>query len=691
MNGGGHTSVHLGDGAQLVGRTVLSVEDVEHETGYVALLTVSRAAAAIGDVRVGKRGRGEICLFAGGRFEGRVTGSVTLTLGPESVMTLLGSVPRVRWLSLGGRLQFARNAAPEQAITASHFEGEKGSRLVLRTLANSGGPLAAQKTDRLLIAGRAQGGTLIDVEMTGTGEVTDTNSDYVNQSNEGISLVQVAGYSTEKTFLLSSGYVAVGPYRYELVAFGPGKSDEAQRLVQREQDWEYTEDMEETEGFWDYRLMSLGAAPPPKPEPVVVPPAPPEPVVIEPPPLEPVPVVVEPPPSPKPEPVVTAPPPPPKPEPVIIGPLPLVPEPVVVEPQHPEPVVAVPPPPPPAPAPEIAQPEPAPKPAPSPPKPAATPQQRVLVPQASAYVAMPLAASGFLSEALHSWGHPHSNPVDPTRPASRESERGFVHMFGSRGRYQASGHERAYRPDFSTRQYGAQFGLPVHRYHTANGITQIDLGASAGDAGFTIDAPRSQSHSRIRIAGLGLRIGHTHSSGAYARGLLKIDHLGIDVRTPERNEVAAFGGLGVSALGEVGGAATFANGWTVESSMHASYIEVRLRNFIDADRVSVKPQPFRSASTGVAGRVSRSFTAAGVAVRPYVGAGLAYTSGPPSSQRIGGVSFASETMSSSWEASAGFEGTFGKNARLLVDVAVQDGFDHGFSSVFASGAVHWAF
>jgi outer membrane autotransporter protein len=315
----------------------------------------------------------------------------------------------------------------------------------------------------------------------------------------------------------------------------------------------------------------------------------------------------------------------------------------------------------------------------------------VLVPQASAYVAMPLAASGFLREALHSWGHPHANPAGHARHLSRESERGFAQVFGSRGRYQASGQERAYRPDFSTRQYGAQFGLPVHRYRTANGVTQIDLGAGAGDAGFTIDAPFSQSHSRIRIGGLGLRVANTHSSGAYATALLKIDHLGIDVRTQERNEVASFGGIGISALCEAGGAAAFGNGWTVESSVRASYVEVRLRNFIDADQVSVKPQPFRSASAGIASRVSRSFTAAGLAMRPYVGAGLAYTSGPPSSQRIGGVPFASETMSSSWEASAGFEGRLGKNARLLVDVAVQDGLDHGFSSVFATGAVHWAF
>jgi hypothetical protein len=454
-------------------------------------------------------------------------------------------------------------------------------------------------------------------------------------------------------------------------------------------------------------------APTPVPEPVVVEPTPtpvPEPVVVEPAPTPvPEPVVVEPTPTPVPEPVVVEPAPTPMPEPVVVDPPPApVPEPVVVEPPPapvPEPVVVEPPPPPaPAPAPVAVKPSTAPTPEPvvvepqgKVDRPAAGPAGRMppqleLVPQVAAYVAMPLAASGFLHDALRSWGHPHSKPAGRAHRMSRENSRGFANAYGSRGRYEASGHEHAYRLGFSTRQHGVQFGLPVLRQRMAGGTLQVDLGAGAGDASFAIDVPRSQSHSRMRMAGLGLRVAHAHHAGAYATGLLKIDHLGIDIRTRERNELASLGGLGVSALCEVGGMAVFTGGWTVESSIRASYVDVRLRDFTDADRITVRPQPFRTASAGIASRVSRSFAAgAGVSVRPYVGAGLAYTSGPPSSQQIGRVPFATETMASSWEASAGFEGRFGKSARLLVDVAVQDGLDHGFSSLFATGSVQWIF
>jgi outer membrane autotransporter protein len=744
----------LTDDAQLAGRTLLSLNSMGQTPGSLTLI-ITDTAGAVGDVRTDEQSRLKIQLLRGGRFEGRLTGQVDFDAGLDGVVALLETT-RMQSMSLGGRVGFARSAPPEQTIVVKALQGEGGA-VALRTLLNSGGPLAAQKTDRLLVEGDLINSIMLVVEAEGMGEPTDSNRDNVNQASEGISLVQVAGKSWATSVSLLGSYIARGPYRYELAAFAPGASDKAQRLVSG------------TGDFWDYRLVSFGPPgpepvviepPPPVPEPEVIEPPPspvvvepppppvPEPVVIEPPPPPvPEPVVIEPPPPPVPEPVVIEPPPPPVPEPVVIEPPqpppvpepvvvepppPPVPEPVVVEPPPPpvpEPVVVEPPPPPvpepvvveppppPVPEPVVVEPPPAPEPVvvveppapvlevpvvePAPPAPepaepapstttATASPPPVLVPQASAYIAMPLAAAGFLREALHAWGHPHVNPAGSAQRVSGEDARGFAHVLGSRGRYRASGQERAHRPDFSTRQYGAQFGLPVHRYRTANGTTRVDIGASASDAGFAINAPLSQSHSRIKIAGLGLRVAHMHASGAYAAGLLKIDHLGVEVHTRERNQVAAFGGIGMSALCELG-AAAFMNGWTIESSIRASYVEVRLRDFVDADRVSVKPQPSRSASAGIGSRVSRTFTTAGLTVRPYIGAGLAYASGPPSSQSIGGVQFSGDTINSSWEASAGFEGRLGKNARLLVDVAVQDGLDHGFGSVFATGAVHWAF
>ncbi len=422
-----------------------------------------------------------------------------------------------------------------------------------------------------------------------------------------------------------------------------------------------------------------------------------------------------------PEPEVVEPPPAPMPEPEVVEPPPApVPEPEVVEP-----------PPTPMPEPEVVEPPPAPVPEPEVVEPAArsdarargreaaarsntatcgrrtsgqgrspcsrftgrTPTPLELVPQVAAYVAMPLAASGFLHDALRSWGHPHSEPAGRAHRMSGEHSRGFANAFGSRGRYEASGHEHAYRHDFSTRQHGMQFGLPVFRHRTANGTLQVDAGASAGDATFAIDVPRSQSRSRMRIAGVGLRVTHARHTGLYASGLLKIDHLGIDVRTRERSELASLGGIGVSALCEVGGMATFAGG------LDRGVVHPRILYRCTPAGFHRCRSPFGQAAA-LSHRVGCHHEPPVALVcggrghqRPAVWSvrGLRTHPGPPSSQQIGRVPFASEPMTSSWEASAGFEGRFGKSARLLIDVAVQDGLDHGFSSIFATGSVQWIF
>ena len=65
----------------------------------------------------------------------------------------------------------------------------------------------------------------------------------------GISLVQVAGKATDQSFRLAGDYVAVGPWRYRLHAFGPDESDPAQRLVEGE-----------GTGYWDFRLQGARAS-----------------------------------------------------------------------------------------------------------------------------------------------------------------------------------------------------------------------------------------------------------------------------------------------------------------------------------------------------------------------------------------------------------------------------------------------
>ena len=101
--------------------------------------------------------------------------------------------------------------------------------VTLNTTLNEGGALSNQRTDRLLIAGDANGSTTLNVRAQGAGAFTSTS--VTPGANEGISLVQVGGNASAQSFELQNGYVAVGPYQYHLSAFAPGASNAEQRLV----------------------------------------------------------------------------------------------------------------------------------------------------------------------------------------------------------------------------------------------------------------------------------------------------------------------------------------------------------------------------------------------------------------------------------------------------------------------------
>ena len=111
--------------------------------------------------------------------------------------------------------------------------------LHLRTRLDEGGPLVRQATDRLLVSGNASGQTTLHVVNEG-GEGGQAEAG----AGGGISLVQVAGKATDQSFRLAGDYVAVGPWRYRLHAFGPDESDPAQRLVEGD-----------GAGYWDFRLQ----------------------------------------------------------------------------------------------------------------------------------------------------------------------------------------------------------------------------------------------------------------------------------------------------------------------------------------------------------------------------------------------------------------------------------------------------
>lgn len=124
-----------------------------------------------------------------------------------------------------------------------------GSRglMLLSTQVNEGGKAANQFTDRLLVNGDASGNTLLVVKIApgSNGRLTDLDNTGAVESDEGISLVQVAGKSSATAYTLNRGYVAVGPWQYGLYSFAPGQSKADQREVAGSGDQ-----------FWDYRLAN---------------------------------------------------------------------------------------------------------------------------------------------------------------------------------------------------------------------------------------------------------------------------------------------------------------------------------------------------------------------------------------------------------------------------------------------------
>ncbi len=146
-----------------------------------------------------------------------------------------------------------------------------GATLTLNTLLNAGGALSNQRTDRLLINGNVAGSTLVHVNGVAGSPGGLTSPTGHNLANEGISIIQASGVSTEKAFQLLGGYTTLSglPYQYTLHAYGPTAANGAaaadQRVVAGSGD------------FWDYRLQNVYVEPPlvPPPPPPLVPPPPP--------------------------------------------------------------------------------------------------------------------------------------------------------------------------------------------------------------------------------------------------------------------------------------------------------------------------------------------------------------------------------------------------------------------------------
>lgn len=182
--------------------------------------------------------------------------AATLTIQPRSVLyagngvhsVISGTTSQDLTLNNFGTIDLTNGTSGATDTLTVQGNYAAASILALDTVLDDGGRLINQHTDRLLITGNVTGSTTVYVNPTsvlGKGDGTDQNGDKQIQSNEGISIIQVAGTSTADAFVLKNGYVAAGAFAYELYSFAPGESNANQRVVSGSGNQ-----------FWDYRLAN---------------------------------------------------------------------------------------------------------------------------------------------------------------------------------------------------------------------------------------------------------------------------------------------------------------------------------------------------------------------------------------------------------------------------------------------------
>jgi outer membrane autotransporter protein len=249
----GTNTVNLGQGAQLTSGNGILLNVVG--SGTTVNLAATDHVGLNGDVVVGASSTANIALSQASSLTGAMHHAGNVSVDGDSLWNITASSD-VRQMALAGNAVFA---SPLQGYKTLVVQGDLagyGGVFTLNTTLNEGGPLNKQFTDRVLVEGNATGTTYLNVIGSGSGALTDTNKNGVMESAEGISLAQVAGQSSASVFALRGGYVAVGPWRYELQSYQPGNADAGQRLVAGAGN-----------GFWDYRLQNAYVAPDPTPDP----------------------------------------------------------------------------------------------------------------------------------------------------------------------------------------------------------------------------------------------------------------------------------------------------------------------------------------------------------------------------------------------------------------------------------------
>lgn len=172
----------------------------------------------------------------------------TLSAGDNVDPVLEGATGDSLVVNNAGTLDLTNGAGlPGDVLTINGTLNSLYGTLKLNSALNGGGALGSQSSDTLRVNGDANGVSLIEVvPSTGsTGAFSDANQNGIIEASEGVSLMQVSGSAGTDSFTLKGGYLAAGPWRYDLYSFAPGSSDAAQRLVDGSGNQ-----------FWDYRLAN---------------------------------------------------------------------------------------------------------------------------------------------------------------------------------------------------------------------------------------------------------------------------------------------------------------------------------------------------------------------------------------------------------------------------------------------------
>lgn len=172
----------------------------------------------------------------------------TLFAGNGVNATIIGGEDNSAIVTNAGLIDLTNGSgSPGNSLTIDGSLVSDNGTVKMITNLNEGGVRGNQFTDSLAVEGNAQSGTtVLDVTPAdvSTGKLTDLNHSSSMEAYEGISLAQVAGNASSSSFALKGGYLAAGPWRYDLYSFAPGSSDANQRKV--------AGGINNT--FWDYRV-----------------------------------------------------------------------------------------------------------------------------------------------------------------------------------------------------------------------------------------------------------------------------------------------------------------------------------------------------------------------------------------------------------------------------------------------------